>query len=102
MKPIKRLSHADKPVPVEVWWWDAITNSSWFSEADLVEWANENLRLPIRQVGWLIHQDDDCIIVTGSLHSLADDFKKYNSPIWIPRPWIAKMKRLDGIKPAPR
>jgi hypothetical protein len=88
----------DKPV-VLIEWTDAENGEGWHSELALDDYYQSPL-LPVRSVGWLMHENNEWIVIAQSLGEqdpeLAGDLLK------IPRAMIREirpMQMANGKKP---
>jgi len=93
MKRIKKLN-IEKPYLVYLEWMDAVASSRWMKYDEVLEWVNANL-VPIKEVGWLLHQDDTCIVLGSRRHDYEDGtIFEVGQIEWIPRAWVVKLKRI--------
>lgn len=49
---------------VIVTWEDTINIAAWQTPADVAEWAGEGGWI-CQNIGWLIYQDDNCVVIAG-------------------------------------
>ena len=73
---------------LRVEWWDAVASNGWESADDTK--ANVSLH-KIETVGFLVHEDDDCLVLAGS-RSWDDD--ETNNRMAIPKRWIINRETL--------
>ena len=80
-------------------WQDAHSNSGWFSKVDLERFIKRD-RCICQEVGWILHEDKDEIIMASRKIKWKDDFSdcEYGMLQKIPKAWIRKKKiyKTDG------
>ena len=76
-------------------WTDALeAQAGWKSKEDLEEWI-ENQNWIIHQVGWIIEETDDYIIIVSRFtEEENEDDIQYNGIFKLPKPWILERKTL--------
>ena len=92
---LKKISkfNIKKPYLVYVEWYDAIANNGWFTYDELLEWVNDNADRTIKESGFLIHKDDNCVVIASRQGGFTDP-TNYGLIQWIPRPWVKILKRI--------
>lgn len=83
-----------KPKLIYLEWIDAIGNSRWFTSSEALDWA-KNCEWMIREVGWLIYEDDK-ILCFASSWKVADEYtgEQFGQLHQIPKAWIRNRKML--------
>ena len=75
-------------------WFDAMSNlSSWMSEDDAIEWA-ENGEGLVKQVGWVIKETKSYILIAGRLGKINSDSLDLGGLFKIPTKWVKKKQIL--------
>lgn len=98
IKPVKKLN-IPSPYLVKVIWYDAHGSSAWRSPEEALEWMLYCQSDQVTNVGWLLHKDDNQILIACGRR---DDFQKtpgetieeWSDLNWIPAPWIHSIKRI--------
>jgi len=89
-KPKPKYNLTDPP-QYEIWWMDAIANAEWFRPNQIEEWV-EDIANPIKQVGYVLRKDNDCVVFASRIHADKDDnIFSIGGLQWIPKAWIVKM-----------
>jgi hypothetical protein len=73
-------------------WVDAVTESApgWKAEAGFMQ-----AKLSIAEsVGWVIHEDDQLIVLVGS----RNDAKQVDGDVTIPKAWIMEQVELEDVE----
>lgn len=78
---------------IEVFWTDT-TNvaGGWHDEDELKDFAT-NMKWECSNVGWLVHEDDDCVVLAGRL---TVDGKHTGLVERIPKQMITKRREYEG------
>lgn len=83
-----------KPKLVYLEWADAVGNAQWFHRGEAIQWAATS-EWHIREVGWIIHEDDESITFASSW-KVADDYtgEQFGQLHKIPKTWIRNRKAI--------
>ena len=93
LKQIKKLN-VERPYLIELWWVDARSFGGWKSFDEVMEWINHFI-VPFKSVGWLLHKDNDHLLLVGSKALDQDgNILSVGDIQWIPRCWVIKIRRL--------
>lgn len=87
---------------VLVTWEDTINIAAWQTPADVAEWAGEGGWI-CQNIGWLIHQDDNCVVIAG--RRCRDEQHHVGLAERIPRRAILEMNTIpdpDMKQPQPK
>jgi len=74
-------------------WVDAIANTGWMSEGETDDWFKTQSMI-VKQVGWIVYEDDECIGMIGRLSEWDGGVKEYGQLQKIPTTWIKKKIKL--------
>ena len=74
-------------------WCDAEADCTWSDMKDVVEWGKKGAFI-CREVGWIIEDNDDMILLTSQL----GDENLIGNRSKIPKPWIMSRKTLRWAK----
>jgi len=79
---------------VRIEWIDACSNSGWFTEKEMLKWANDHSNYRCENVGYLITKTKDYIVVASRISQNNDEERQYGNLQKIPRTWckITKLK----------
>ncbi len=81
---------------VEVEWVDAYIDTNDFS----AEKARKYKPVPRKTVGWLVSENDDCIVLATDIYP-KEKKHKYSSPMVIPWGWIEEYWELECVSSSP-
>jgi hypothetical protein len=83
-----------KPKLVYLEWADAVGNSHWRTTEEALRWA-KTTEWHVRQVGWIIHEDDKSITFAASWKT-EDEYctEQFGDLHKIPKTWIRCRKNL--------
>lgn len=82
----------DKPKLVRIWWTDT-TNvaGGWYDPDELKDFATNQI-WRCSNIGWLIYEDDDCVVLAGRL---TNDLSQVGLVERIPRKMIERQEILQ-------
>lgn len=78
----------------EITWIDTFGYNGWYDEKDIDDKTDIKLKIPERHVGYLIKETKKFVILAMGIENENKDFLPYNSPKWIPKGFIIKIKPL--------
>ena len=78
-------------------WSDAMANiSSWMTEEDAIEWA-ENGEGLVKQVGWLIKEGESYLLIAGRLGQINLGSPDIGGVFKIPTKWVKKKTVISSF-----
>lgn len=77
----------DKYPLVRVRWIDAVANTAWFKEAEMLEWAASMSDCLCENVGWLVAKNKNYIVIASRSTEMNGDGAQFGQLQKIPRTW---------------
>jgi len=77
--------------------WEDATESEtvWQSEKDAIEWAESSTRGLVLQVGWIIKETEEYLLIAGSVGAIsAEDVQDLGQVFKIPTKWVKKKVKI--------